>query len=216
MLYLAISFKYKNDLSVSFEYKSDNNSIIHKYLLSKTIIVLALVIIFYLVGFDLSLTASFGAAFLLLNARIKPERVYEDIDFNLLIMFIGLFIIIAGVEKSGLLDLINSFLSPEYMKEIPLFSVMAIVLSNIVSNVPAVLLLRYYIPVDEQILWQALALLSTIAGNLTVFGSIANLIVIEIAKKQGIKVTSNQYLKIGFPLTILLSIISIIWLEFIN
>ena len=76
--------------------------------------------------------------------------------------------------------------------------------------------LRYYIPVDEQILWQALALLSTIAGNLTVFGSIANLIVIEIAKKQGIKVTSNQYLKIGFPLTILLSIISIIWFEFIN
>ena len=216
MLYLAISFKYKNDLSVSFEYKSDNNSIIHKYLLSKTIIVLALVIIFYLVGFDLSLTASFGAAFLLINARIKPERVYEDIDFNLLIMFIGLFIIIAGVEKSGLLDLINSFLPPEYMKEIPLFSVMAIVLSNIVSNVPAVLLLRYYIPVDEQILWQALALLSTIAGNLTVFGSIANLIVIEIAKKQGIKVTSNQYLKIGFPLTILLSIISIIWFEFIN
>lgn len=216
MLYLAISFKYKNDLSVSFEYKSDNNSIIHKYLLSKTIIVLALVIVFYLVGFDLSLTASFGAAFLLINARIKPERVYEDIDFNLLIMFIGLFIIIAGVEKSGLLDLINSFLPPEYMKEIPLFSVMAIVLSNIVSNVPAVLLLRYYIPVDEQILWQALALLSTIAGNLTVFGSIANLIVIEIAKKQGIKVTSNQYLKIGFPLTILLSIISIIWFEFIN
>jgi len=216
MLYLAISFKYKNDLSVSFEYKSDNNSIIHKYLLSKTIIVLAFVIIFYLVGFDLSLTASFGAAFLLINARIKPERVYEDIDFNLLIMFIGLFIIIAGVEKSGLLDLINSFLPPEYMKEIPLFSVMAIVLSNIVSNVPAVLLLRYYIPVDEQILWQALALLSTIAGNLTVFGSIANLIVIEIAKKQGIKVTSNQYLKIGFPLTILLSIISIIWFEFIN
>jgi Na+/H+ antiporter NhaD/arsenite permease-like protein len=51
---------------------------------------------------------------------------------------------------------------------------------------------------------------------LTVFGSIANLIVIEIAKKQGIKVTSNQYLKIGFPLTILLSIISIIWFEFIN
>lgn len=99
MLYLAISFKYKNDLSVSFEYKSDNNSIIHKYLLSKTIIVLALVIVFYLVGFDLSLTASFGAAFLLINARIKPERVYEDIDFNLLIMFIGLFIIIAGVEK---------------------------------------------------------------------------------------------------------------------
>ena len=65
-------------------------------------------------------------------------------------------------------------------------------------------------------LWQALALLSTIAENLTVFGSIANLIVLEIAKKQGIKITSRQYLKIGFPLTILLSIISIIWFELVR
>lgn len=216
ILYLIIVFKYNKDLSLNFNYNNDNNSVVHKYLLSKTIIVLALIIIFYLLGFDLSLTASLGAAFLLINVRIKPNRVYEDIDFNLLIMFIGLFIIIAGVEKSGLLDLINSFLPSEYMKDITIFSIMAIILSNIVSNVPAVLLLRYYISIDEQILWQILALLSTIAGNLTVFGSIANLIVIEIAKKHGIKIKSNQYFKIGFPLTILLSIISILWFNFIK
>lgn len=216
LLYGALSFKYRQDLAVNFDYVSVDNKVIHKYLLGKTLVVLALVIIFYLVGFDLSLTASFGAAFLLINARIKPERVYEDIDFNLLIMFIGLFIIIAGVEKSGLLNLVNNFLPPEYMEQIPLFSVMAIMLSNIVSNVPAVLLLRYYIPIDDQILWQALALLSTIAGNLTVFGSIANLIVLEIAKKQGIKISSKEYLKIGFPLTIILSIISIVWFELVN
>ena len=58
--------------------------------------------------------------------------------------------------------------------------------------------------------------MSTIAENLTVFGSIASLIVLEIAKKQGIKITSRQYLKIGFPLTILLSIISIIWFELVR
>ena len=216
LLYLAIYFVYKKELQKQFTYQDDENAAIHIYLLMKTLVVLALVIIFYLMGFDLSLTASFGAVFLLINARIKPERVYDDIDFNLLIMFIGLFIIIAGVEKSGLLALLNSFLPAEYMSQIPMFSIMAIVLSNIVSNVPAVLLLRYYIPVDEQILWQALALLSTIAGNLTVFGSIANLIVIEIAKKQGIKITSKEYLKIGFPLTILLSAISIVWFCFIH
>ena len=69
------------------------------------------------------MTASFGAAFLLINARIKPERVYEDIDFNLLIMFIGLFIIIAGVEKSGLLDLINSFFTTRiYERNTAVFS----------------------------------------------------------------------------------------------
>lgn len=215
-LYFALYAIYHKDLQKQFTYKDDENTAIHLYLLVKTLIVLVLVIIFYLVGFDLSLTASFGAVFLLINARIKPERVYDDIDFNLLIMFIGLFIIIAGVEKSGLLALVNGYLPAEYMSQIPLFSIMAIVLSNIVSNVPAVLLLRYYIPVDEQILWQALALLSTIAGNLTVFGSIANLIVIEIAKKQGIKITSKEYLKIGFPLTIVLSAISIVWFCFIN
>lgn len=218
LLYVFISFMYKQDLAGVFtlENMQKENVIVHKYLISRTLIVLVLIIAFYLAGFDLVMTASFGAAFLLVNKRIKPERVYENIDFNLLIIFIGLFIIVGGVEKSGLLNLIHGFLPAQYMEQIPLFSVMAIVLSNIVSNVPAVLLLRYYIPADEQILWQALALLSTIAGNLTVFGSIANLIVLEIAKKQGIKITSMQYLKIGFPLTILLSVISIIWFEFVQ
>lgn len=189
---------------------------IHKYLLAKTLLVLALIIAFYLWGIDLSLTASLGAAFLLISTRIKPNRVYEDIDFNLLIMFIGLFIIMSGVEKSGLLNLINGYLSIEYMKEIPLFAVMSIILSNIVSNVPAVLLLKYYILPDEQILWQVLALFSTIAGNLTVFGSIANLIVLEVAKKQGIEISSKEYFKIGFPLTIILAIISVMWFSFLH
>ena len=102
------------------------------------------------------------------------------------------------------------------MKEIPLFAVMSIILSNIVSNVPAVLLLKYYILPDEQILWQVLALFSTIAGNLTVFGSIANLIVLEVAKKQGIEISSKEYFKIGFPLTIILAIISVMWFNFLH
>ncbi|WP_455631600.1 anion transporter [Megamonas sp.] len=218
LLYLFIRYTYRQDMEKTFTIETNETSslVIHKYLITKTLLVLAFVIIFYLLGLNLTLTASFGAAFLLINTRIKPERIYENIDFNLLIIFIGLFVIIAGVEKSGLLSLIYNFLPPQYMEEIPLFGIMAIVLSNIVSNVPAVLLLRYYIPADEQVLWQALALLSTIAGNLTVFGSIANLIVLEIAKKQGIKITSKQYLKIGFPLTVLLSAISIVWFEWMR
>lgn len=216
LLYLALRLVYRRDLEVRFNYVNGENKNIHTYLLARTLIVLALVIIFYLLGVDLAVTASFGAAFLLINSRIKPERVYEDIDFNLLIMFIGLFVIIAGVDKSGLLVLINGFLPPEYMEQIPLFSLTAIALSNIVSNVPAVLLLRYYIPADGQVLWQALALMSTVAGNLTVFGSIANLIVLEIAKKQGIRISSGEYLKIGFPLTIVLSVISIGWFSAIR
>ena len=216
MLYMAIMFIYKRDLNVDFAYKAKYNKMIHKYLLAKTLLVLALIISFYLWGIDLSLTASLGAAFLLISTRIKPNRVYEDIDFNLLIMFIGLFIIMSGVEKSGLLNLINGYLSIEYMKEIPLFAVMSIILSNIVSNVPAVLLLKYYILPDEQILWQVLALFSTIAGNLTVFGSIANLIVLEVAKKQGIEISSKEYFKIGFPLTIILAIISVMWFSFLH
>lgn len=216
LLYGALRLVYRRELSVRFDYVSEDRQIIHAYLLGKTLIVLALVILFYLFGVDLALTAGFGAAFLLINSRIKPERVYEDIDFNLLIMFIGLFIIIAGVDKSGLLVLINQFLPAEAMEQISLFSLTAVVLSNIVSNVPAVLLLRYYIPADGAILWQDLALMSTIAGNLTVFGSIANLIVLEIAKKQGIGISSREYLRIGFPLTVILSAISVLWFSAIR
>ena len=81
------------------------------------------------------------------------------------------------------------------------------------SNVPAVLLLKFFIPeVDAITWWKALALFSTLAGNLTITGSIANLIVVEIAKRQGVALTAGDYLTVGLPLTVLTMVFGIAWL----
>lgn len=213
-IYLFISYKYKTELNGDLEKVELTEVYFHHYLITKTLCTLILVILFYMAGLDIVLLSSLGAAFLLITRRVKPNKIYTSIDFNLLIIFIGLFVIVGGIEASGLLTTLNFYLPPEQMLDLNFFALVSIILSNIVSNVPAVLLLQYYISPNDAILkWQALALLTTFAGNLTIFGSIANLIVVEIAKKNNIHITAREYFRIGFPLTIVLSILCLIWLH---
>lgn len=213
-IYLFISYKYKTELNGNLEKVELTEVYFHHYLITKTLCTLILVIICYMAGLDIVLLSSLGAAFLLITRRVKPNKIYTSIDFNLLIIFIGLFVIVGGIEASGLLTTLNFYLPPEQMLDLNFFALVSIILSNIVSNVPAVLLLQYYISPNDAILkWQALALLTTFAGNLTIFGSIANLIVVEIAKKNNIHITAREYFRIGFPLTIVLSILCLIWLH---
>lgn len=213
-IYLFISHKYKTELTGSLEKVELTEVYFHHYLITKTLCTLVLVVLFYMAGFDIVLLASLGAAFLLTTRRVKPNKVYTSIDFNLLIIFIGLFVIVGGIETSGLLTTLNFYLPPEQMLDLNFFALVSIILSNIVSNVPAVLLLQYYIsPNDATLKWQALALLTTFAGNLTIFGSIANLIVVEIARKSNVYITAREYFRIGFPLTVVLSILCLIWLH---
>ncbi|WP_033368242.1 hypothetical protein [Propionispira raffinosivorans] len=81
---------------------------------------------------------------------------------------------------------------------------------------PVVLLLQYYIPVGNAAQkWQTLALFSTLARNLIIFGSIANLIVVEIAKKNKIIITAKEYFRVGFPLTVILTFLCLLWLNFL-
>jgi Na+/H+ antiporter NhaD/arsenite permease-like protein len=99
-------------------------------------------------------------------------------------------------------------------------SVVSAGLSNLVSNVPAVLLLE---PVAQAVpaatretAWLALAMSSTLAGNLTVLGSVANLIVVENARRESVSISFWEYCKVGVPLTVLTLILGIAWLEFVR
>jgi len=163
-------------------------------------------------GFDPAIVASLGAAFLLITRRIKPNKVYAGIDFNLIVIFVGLFVIIGGVEHSGLLQLLVNMPGMNNIQNLPVFSVVTVLLSNVVSNVPAVMLLKFLIPTGTgDIWWAAMAVFSTIAGNLTVTGSIANLIVVELAKKQNVKISFWAYFKIGFPLTVSMVTLALVY-----
>jgi Na+/H+ antiporter NhaD/arsenite permease-like protein len=93
-------------------------------------------------------------------------------------------------------------------------------LSNLVSNVPAVLLLEPRLQAvpeaSRETAWLALAMSSTFAGNLTVLGSVANLIVVENARREGVLVSFWEYCKVGVPLTILTVGLGIAWLQFVG
>ncbi|MGH7915316.1 MAG: anion transporter [Candidatus Binataceae bacterium] len=187
-----------------------------RYHLVKSSIVAAAVLLLFAMGYPTHLVALGGGAALLFTRRTQPRSIYEQIDWTLLVMFAGLFIVVRGVEITGLLKELMQAAGPQGLKNVAVLSVAAAVLSNLVSNVPAVLLFKPIYPQIRQGMSTGLALASasTIAGNLTLIGSIANLIVVEQAQREGIKIGFVDYLKVGLPVTIITLAIDIAWLRF--
>ena len=215
--YLALAWFYRRELAVAWTDQQPVIAAVHPYLVRKSLLTLAAILLAYIAGVELAMASAVGAAFLLITRRVKPNKVYTSIDFNLLIVFIGLFVIVAGVEKSRLMDHILQLLSFGGFSRLSVFAVVTTIVSNIVSNVPAVLLLKFFIPATQpELWWKALALFSTLAGNLTITGSIANLIVVEIARRQHVEISARDYFVVGSPLTIVTTAIGVFWLKVFN
>jgi Na+/H+ antiporter NhaD/arsenite permease-like protein len=142
------------------------------------------------------------------------ERVYAQIDWSLLLMLAGLFIIVAGAERSLLSGAVIAAASRLHLDRLPVLSALTAILSNLVSNVPAVMLLRLFIDSlrDPQRAWLTVAMASTLAGNLTVLGSIANLIVVQRAAASGVVIRLWSYCRVGAPLTLLTLLSGTFWL----
>ncbi|MBP2651118.1 MAG: Citrate transporter [Firmicutes bacterium] len=214
--YLVIMYGYRQQLQGRIKLTEYGKIAVHKYLVIKSLIVLVLVIIGYIAGQDLAIAASLGAAILLMTRRVEPNKIYTSIDFNLLVIFVGLFVLVGGLEHSGLMAVVvqNTVHYIDFQNQI-VFAALIIVLSNIVSNVPAVLLLKFFLPATgADVLWKALALFSTFAGNLTITGSIANLIVVEIAKRQNVNIRFGDYFKVGLPITIITALLGLTILKY--
>ena len=215
--YLALAWFYRRELAIDWTDQQPVIAAVHPYLVRKSLLTLAAILLAYIAGVELAMASAVGAAFLLITRRVKPNKVYTSIDFNLLIVFIGLFVIVAGVEKSRLMDHILQLLSFGGFSRLSVFAVVTTIVSNIVSNVPAVLLLKFFIPATQpELWWKALALFSTLAGNLTITGSIANLIVVEIARRQHVEISARDYFVVGSPLTIVTTAIGVFWLKVFN
>jgi Na+/H+ antiporter NhaD/arsenite permease-like protein len=177
---------------------------VNQVLMWKSLVVSGFMIVFFFVGWPVPKVAVVAGALLLITRRVKPEKVYHEIDFSLLVLFVGLFIVVAGIEKTSLPS--QSFaLASEYGLDRPgVFSIVAVLLSNLVSNVPAVLVFKPLIPhlAEPGRAWLILAMASTLAGNLTILGSVANLIVVQRAKRDAV-ISFWEYFKVGLPLTII-------------
>lgn len=191
---------------------------VHPALMYKSLAAAGLLLILLIVGVQTSLAALIAAAFLLITRRVHPERIFAEVDFTLLVFFSGLFVLTAAVAKTGAFSDAMRWLTPYLQRPGGLFAGSIVLISNLVSNVPAVMLLSPAAKAmnNPQPAWLMLAMASTFAGNLTLLGSVANLIVAEQGQRSGIKIGFLDYLKVGLPVTIASVTLGTLWLEILH
>ncbi len=184
---------------------------IDRHLLRLTFVVLALVFAGFLAGLNLSWTALSGAALIMVLARRDTHQVLKLVDWHLLLFFAGLFVVVEGLDSTGLPDQFYARLhglfggtAGSQAWNLAWFSVLG---SNVFSNVPFVLVAGKWIHgfADPEMMWKVLALATTFAGNLTILGSVANIIVVESARGH-IEVGFWDYARFGIPVTILTTV----------
>ena len=185
--------------------------------LRKPVIVAVAVVVGFFLGVPPPMMAALGAAVLLISRTLEPHRLYEDADWGLLVFFVGLFVIVGGAENAGLVAKLLDIARRWNLQHLAVFAGTVALLSNVVSNVPAVMLLKSLVPgfANPRSAWFVLAMASTLAGNLTITGSVANIIVVETAKKE-VPIGFWDYFKVGAPITILTLLFGGMWLAWIR
>lgn len=185
--------------------------------LTKPVIVVTAVVIGFFVGADPAMMAALGAAVLLITRSLEPRKVYKEVDWGLLVFFVGLFLIVGGAEDAGITNRILDLVRHWNLQRLGVFTIVVAGLSNVVNNVPAVMLLKSLIPrfANPRTAWLALAMASTSAGNLTVTGSVANIIVVETAQPE-VEIVCRDSLRAGVPITILTLVRGWAWLTWVR
>jgi Na+/H+ antiporter NhaD/arsenite permease-like protein len=190
---------------------------VHRGLLVKCLCVTAAMIALFFAGQPIAIVALAAAAILLLD-RVRPEKVYHLIDWPLLVMFAGLFIVVHAFEVHVVRSWNIESWTALRNSPVVLVSGLSVLMSNLVSNVPAVLLFKPLMEVmaQKEQAWLALAMSSTLAGNLTMLGSVANLIVVESARRARVELGFGEFLKVGIPLTVLTTLVGVAWMALTN
>jgi Na+/H+ antiporter NhaD/arsenite permease-like protein len=192
--------------------------------LKKSLVVLTAVIVLFVIHGSLkiepSIIALSGAGILMVLAKSRPEQILKSVDWSTLIFFAGLFIIISGAEKAGLIDLLSSTvlhisggnpwilffmiiwisaIASAFIDNIPFAATMVPLIFTIYNNesVTAV-----FGNLDISPLWWALSLGVGLGGNGTMVGSSAGIVATGLAEINGHRITFNQFLKVGFPFMI--------------
>src|SRR5215469_3206591 len=182
--------------------------------LTKPVIVAIAVVVGFFVGVDPPLMAALGAALLLITRTLEPQKLYKEVDWGLLVFFVGLFLIVGGAEDAGITNKLLQIARHWNLQRMSVFTITVAALCNMVNNVPAVMLLKALVPgfTNPRTVWMVLAMASTLAGNLTITGSVANIIVVETAKPE-IEIRFQDYLKAGVPITLMTLVVGWAWLE---
>jgi Na+/H+ antiporter NhaD/arsenite permease-like protein len=189
---------------------------VHRPLLAKSVVVTLATVGLFFAGYPIALVALAAAGVMMLS-RTRPEKIYRAVDWPLLVMFTGLFVVVHTFEANVVRTWGIEGWQWLRRAPVPMISGLALVFSNIVSNVPAVLLFKPLVETipGQESAWLALSMSSTLAGNLTLVGSVANLIVVESARRSGAEIRFLEYLKVGVPLTLFTTLLGIAWLQWV-
>ena len=181
------------------------------------LIVSALVLAGFLAGYPPPMVAAVGAALMLITRTREPRLVYQEVDWGVLVFFIGLFLIVGGAANAGLTQHLFEVANRLDMQNAGVLTLVTAALSNVVSNLPAVMLLK---PLaagfhSARTGWLVLAMASTLAGNLTITGSVANLIVVERARGE-MRIGFWDYSRVGIPVTLATLAVGWAWLSLVS
>lgn len=179
-------------------------------LVAKGLALFAVAVVAWLAGGSLPLVAITVGALMVAVAQRDPAYAIERVEWALLLFFAALFVVMRGLEQSGAVAWLDAralalIHGGSTWSEATVVSGAMVLLSNLISNVPAVLLWRSTVPTlpDPELMWRVVAMSSTFAGNLLLIGSMANLIVAERAEARGVRLAFGAYARVGVPVTLL-------------
>ncbi|MBD3155950.1 MAG: hypothetical protein GF368_04835 [Candidatus Aenigmarchaeota archaeon] len=193
----------------------------------KSLIILIFTIVFFLISDRLGVTPDFvaisSAIVILLLSGADPDKTLRDIQWGTIFFFIGLFIVVGGLEKSGFLEIMAErlieMIGGNKIMSIPLVVGVSGITSGIVDNIPITVTLVPIIRTlaetfDMSIMWWCLIFGAGLGGNLTPIGSPSNVIAMNIAKKEGNPISFSEFMKVGFIVTIVQLSLAMIYLLF--
>jgi Na+/H+ antiporter NhaD/arsenite permease-like protein len=179
-------------------------------LVTKGLAMFVVAVIAWLSGASLPLVAIAAGAAMVAIAQRDPAYAIDRVEWSLLLFFASLFVVMRGFERTGAVAWLDAHAlalvghGSTLRASLVVSGAMA-TLSNLISNVPAVILWRTTVPSlpDPDLMWRIVAMSSTFAGNLLLIGSMANLIVAERAEQRGVRIGFGEYARVGVPVTLL-------------
>jgi len=213
---IVFAKEFKNTVKLNLNIaKADKQTTNFK---TSSLIFLIVILLFFLskiINFSIPVIALIGASAIMIFGKAKPSQLIKKVDWVLLLFFAGLFIVVGAVEKAGLLENLKMLnLSEVDIKTNTFIHTSGLVISQIISNVPyAIAVIPIIKPIESDALWLILASSSTLAGNATIIGAVANLIVIETAEKFNVKISFITFFKAGIIATLLSFIVSILLIQ---
>lgn len=216
--YLILCRIYRNDLNKEVSPPTSEEEVLphpfDQWQSTKGLVAIVILMILFFTTIPRELSAISVAGLLLCSRKMTSRRLLGLVDWHLITLFCALFVVIDGIVAHHIPSRIIADLSSHgiNLHSLPMLAIFSTIISNIVSNVPASILLVRTLEPGHPAQWYTLAVSSTFAGNLLPIGSIANLIVIEQARLLGVKISFREHARTGIPVTLLSILILIGWI----